>query len=111
MQFRDEKKLKEGDLKKQMQDLRLVNDQLKREKDIEVQHLKLINETERLSLKSEYEVKCDYYKGEHSRMKEEQKKIQTFLSDLSKQYEKDSREYQNQIDGLKNELLIVKREK
>ena len=36
MQFRDEKKLKEGDLKKQVQDLKLENEQLKREKDIEV---------------------------------------------------------------------------
>ena len=36
MSFRDEKKLKEGDLKKQVQDLKLENEQLKREKDIEV---------------------------------------------------------------------------
>ena len=48
-----------------MDKYRLENDSLKRERDLEIQHFKLVAETERLNMKSEYDVKNEMLQKEN----------------------------------------------
>ena len=48
---------------------------------MEIQHVKLVSETERLNLKSEYEVKQDILSKENAFLKEDRKHLTAQLRD------------------------------
>lgn len=57
-------------------------DSLKRDKEITVQHVQLVNETEKLNQKSEFDVKVDILGKENTFIKEERKKMLKDLRDM-----------------------------
>lgn len=110
LEFRTEKRQKEQDLKQSLEKLRFENENLKREKDLEIQHAKLVAETERLNLKSEYDVKTEILQRESAFLQEERKKLKQEMKELIQNYEIDFKALKQEGEGLKNELLLVKRE-
>lgn len=110
LKFREERKIKESELKKQVDSLKYELEQERRDKDMEVQHIKLVSETERLNLKSEFEVKVDILTKENAFLKEERKKHQAHFREYVNKTEQELRSKNEEVEVLKNELLILKRE-
>eukprot|EP00347_Sterkiella_histriomuscorum_P000816 403374405 len=110
LMFRDEKKLKENDLKSQAEKYKNEVFQIKRDKDLEIQHIKLVSETERLNLKSEFEVKLEILSKENVFLIEERKRLKGDLKSWQSKYEAEQKLFNQEQNALKNELLSVKRD-
>lgn len=62
-------------MKQLVDSLKYELEQEKREKNMEIQHIKLVSETERLNLKCEFDVKVDILTKENTYLKDERKKV------------------------------------
>lgn len=60
---------------------------MKRDKDLEIQHIKLVTETERLNLKSEFDVKYEIVSKENLYLIDERKKTKADMRQLQSKYE------------------------
>ncbi|CDW90000.1 UNKNOWN [Stylonychia lemnae] len=110
LEFREAKKLKENDLKLQLDKYKHDVDVINRDKSLEIQHLKLVSETERLNLKSEFEVRQEILSKENSYLIEERKKLKSDIKEWQSKFEAEFKLYKHETDLLRNELLKVKRE-
>lgn len=74
------------------------------------QHMKLVTETEKLNLKSEFDVKVDILSKENNYLKEERKKMIKDYKDITQKYEFELKSRQDELERVKQELLLFKRE-
>ena len=77
---------------------------------MELQHAKLVAETERLNLRSEYDVKTEILSRENAFLQEERKKLKQEMKDMIQTCDQEFRSLKQGNDSLKNELLVAKRE-
>lgn len=96
--FREDKRAKESDLKGQIEHLKKELDQIQRDRDTEVQHARLVAETERLGLKSEMEVKLEIMGKENQLLVEERRRLKKEKRDKEHKYE-------SALEAMKRELL------
>lgn len=96
--FREDKRAKESDLKGQIEHLKKELDQIQRDRDTEVQHARLVAETERLGLKSEMEVKLEIMGKENQLLVEERRRMKKEKKDKEHKYE-------SALEAMKRELL------
>ena len=73
-------------------------------------HMKLVSETEKLNMRSEFEVKVDILQKENCYMKEERKKMMRDMREMAGRMETEEREKGDEVEKLKKELMEQHRE-
>jgi len=73
-------------------------------------HMKLVGETEKLNMRSEFEVKVDILQKENCYLKEERKKMLRDVREMAGRMETEEREKGDEVERLKKELMEQHRE-
>lgn len=83
---------------------------IEQERDMKLQQVRVVAETERLNLKTEFEVKCDLLAKENDFIKEERKKLIRDGKETNSKFDHELRLAYEKIESLQKELNILSKD-